>query len=118
MRRLLSSELGERIRKSPRVLREYRFSVPIPAAMAAPETPAAFAKETVVLQGAVDCMFEEEGKLWIVDFKTDRVQQVEELKDRYQKQLELYSLAVEETTGEQVAGRILYSVRLGKSVSF
>ncbi|MBR4887858.1 MAG: PD-(D/E)XK nuclease family protein, partial [Clostridia bacterium] len=58
------------------------------------------------------------GKLWIVDFKTDRVQQVEELKDRYQKQLELYSLAVEETTGEQVAGRILYSVRLGKSVSF
>ena len=100
------------------MLREYRFSVPIPAGMAVPAAPAGVEEETVVLQGAVDCLFEENGAWYIVDFKTDRVHRVEELKDRYARQLELYTLAVEQTTGKTVAGRILYSVRLGKSISF
>ena len=118
IRQLLSSPLGKRIRQSQTVLREYRFSVPIPAGMAVPAAPAGFEEETVVLQGAVDCLFEENGAWYIVDFKTDRVHRVEELKDRYARQLELYTLAVEQTTGKTVAGRILYSVRLGKSISF
>lgn len=50
--RLLTSRLGERIRNSTRVLREYRFSVPIPARAVDPSVDDRFADEAVVLQGA------------------------------------------------------------------
>ena len=86
--------------------------------MAAPETPAAFAKETVVLQGAVDCMFEEEGKLWIVDFKTDRVFSEEEIHSRaevYRPQLEAYSIALEQVLEKKVVRRVLYFLPAGKA---
>ena len=59
-------------------------------------------REPVVLQGAVDCVFEENGGLILVDYKTDYVKEEQELKNRYRRQLSLYALALEQTTGLKV----------------
>ena len=52
-----ASSLGQRILKSPRVLREYRFSMELPAGDVEPGLPAPLSEEPVVVQGALDCAF-------------------------------------------------------------
>ena len=72
-------------------------------------------REPVVLQGAVDCVFEENGGLILVDYKTDYVKEEQELKNRYRRQLSLYALALEQTTGLKVTEQYLYSFSLGEA---
>jgi hypothetical protein len=47
-----------------------------------------------IVEGAVDVVFEEDGELYILDFKTDR--EPSELKEQYQRQLTLYCRAFAE----------------------
>jgi ATP-dependent helicase/nuclease subunit A len=47
-------------------------------------------KEMVLIQGIIDAYFEEENQIIIVDYKTDRVKEEEELKKRYKIQLDFY----------------------------
>ena len=84
----------------------------IPAALA---RSGAASGEEVILQGAVDCTFVEDGRLHIIDFKTDRVQTMEELWQRYQAQLQLYGYAMEEVSGLPVGQLVLYSTWLGQA---
>lgn len=60
----------------------------------------------------MDCAFEEAGGIVIVDYKTDRVKNLEELKSRYHTQLELYRCAMEQCTGLPVRECVLYSFHL------
>jgi ATP-dependent helicase/nuclease subunit A len=83
-----------------------------------PEAPMEGLGDTqVVLQGAIDCWFEENGMLYIVDFKTDAVKDMEELKDRYTLQLFLYKKALEELVDKQVGGCYIYSLRTGEYIA-
>ena len=111
--RFLRSPLGQRILRSPQVERERRFTAVIPAALAEPEFSGP--GEEVILQGAVDCTFVEEGVLHLVDFKTDRVENMETLWDRYGTQLRLYGYAMEEVSGLPVGELILYSTALNRA---
>lgn len=108
-----ASDLGRRVLASPRAEREKRFTAVLPSRRIRPEGPDA--GEEVLLQGAVDCVFEENGALCIVDFKTDRVTDMRELWDRYALQLELYGEAMEAVTGKKVSQLILWSTRLGRA---
>lgn len=109
--RFLQSELGRRILAAETVYREKRFTAVIPAQMAEPECEGA-QDESVILQGAVDCAFVENGVLHIVDFKTDRVKTGEELAARYAPQLRLYAAAMQEVLDMPVGQLLLYSFRL------
>lgn len=111
IRAFVESPLGQRVLRSPHVERERRFTAVIPAALAAPERKG-LEEETVILQGAVDCLFLEDGKLRIIDFKTDRVRDMEELWRRYEPQLRLYARAMEQVYEIEVAELILYSTHL------
>ena len=97
---------------SPQVEKERRFTAVIPAGMAQPGTPAG--DEPVVLQGSVDCTFIENGRLNIIDFKTDRVEDMEELWRRYILQLKLYAYAMREVTGLAIGEMFLYSTWLSE----
>ena len=112
VRKFLESPLGQRVLRSPQVEKERRFTAVIPAALA---RPGAASGEEVILQGAVDCTFVEDGRLHIIDFKTDRVQTMEELWQRYQAQLQLYGYAMEEVSGLPVGQLVLYSTWLGQA---
>ena len=71
----------------------------------------------MIIQGIIDVCFIENEQYVIMDYKTDRVQNLEELKERYAKQLECYKLALEKITGKDVSEMIIYSVHLGDEIS-
>ncbi|PYZ98313.1 hypothetical protein CR205_06865 [Alteribacter lacisalsi] len=65
------------------------------------------------LNGIIDLIFIEDGSWVIADFKTDRLKdssQLPELKAYYQKQLDLYSEAWRDMTGQPVKETTLYFV--------
>ena len=72
--------------------------------------------EKVILQGIIDAFIMEEDRIILVDYKTDRVKDGEELRNRYQKQIDLYSEALEQILGKKVRRRVLYSFSLGEEV--
>ncbi len=110
------SELGLRLRRSPRVEREFKFSLLCPAADYYPGAPAG---EEVLLQGVVDCWFvEEDGRATVLDFKTDRVglEQAETRAEGYRPQLEAYSRALSQAAGVTVGRKCLWFFSVGKAV--
>ena len=112
--RFLSSPLAARVRRSGAVEREYRFSLLRPVR----ELADVDADDKVLLQGVVDCFFEEDGALVVVDFKTDRVSpaQLAERAERYRPQLEAYSMALERVMERPVKERVLYFFAAGEEV--
>jgi uncharacterized protein YpmB len=60
---------------------------------------------------------EEDGELILVDYKTDRVAGAQELRDRYQIQLDLYARALQQITGKRVREKLIYSVSLQETIS-
>lgn len=114
--KFLRSPLMKRILASPRYEREVRFAGEIPAGRVKPELPPPMSGEKVVLQGAVDLVFEENGGIVLVDFKTDRIADAGELWERYRGQLALYREALGRCTGKPVAQCLLYSFYLDREV--
>lgn len=72
----------------------------------------------IIVQGAVDLCFIEGDGIVVLDFKTDRVDTLNQLVDYYGEQLEIYSTAAEKIFGLPVKERIIYSFHLGESISF
>lgn len=70
--------------------------------------------DEVLIQGIADCVFEENGELVLVDYKTDRVDSEEELLERYKNQIAFYKKAVEKTLNKPVKEALLYSFSLNK----
>lgn len=68
----------------------------------------------VLVQGISDCVFEENGELIIVDYKTDKVENEDELLERYRRQLMFYKYAVSKTLKKPVKQVVLYSFYLNK----
>ena len=100
------SELGKKVLSAKEILREFKFSVLIPAADYFPES----GDEEILLQGVVDCCIEEEAELTVIDFKTDYVTKSnqQERAVSYKPQLEAYAKAMERITGKPVGKRVLY----------
>lgn len=112
--RFLRSDLAVRIRKSEQVEREYRFSLLRPVR----DFSSLDADDSVLLQGVVDCFFEEDGELVVVDFKTDHVScaQLDERAEYYRPQLEAYSMALTRVMGKKVKEKVLYFFSAGEEV--
>ena len=116
-KRFIDSELVSRCLKAQRVYKEYRFNVKIPAKLVDPGITQPLSEEKVILQGAVDLAFIEDGQIVIVDYKTDRVKEPQMLKDRYAPQLLLYKDAMEQCLGLPVKECLIYSIWHGTQVA-
>lgn len=112
VRDFLTGPLGRRVLASREVERERRFTAVVPASLVEPDRPDS--GEEVILQGAIDCTFVEDGLLHIIDFKTDRVSSMEELWERYGAQLRLYGAAMSAVDPRPVGELILYSTQLSQ----
>ena len=112
----LASPLAQRIRSGRNLLREQRFALLMPASLYAPQIGG---EEEMMLQGVVDCCFEEDGGLVIVDFKTDRIRSGEEVQraEAYRPQLEAYARALEQVMEVKVKEKILYFFALDEQVT-
>ncbi len=114
LRNFLNSDVISLALVSGEYMREYRFTVNIPASMAVEEISPELSDYPVILQGAIDLAIINNDGIIIVDYKTDRVSSLEELSARYQKQLELYKYALEQTTGKPVKSCLIYSIHLSE----
>lgn len=74
--------------------------------------------DKILIQGIADCVFEENGELVLLDYKTDRVKTEEELLERYKKQIMFYKTAVAKTLNKPVKEALLYSFYLGKICAY
>lgn len=73
-----------------------------------------------LVQGVIDMYFIEDGKLVVVDYKTDRVPRKggeEILIERYSVQLDYYARALSQILDMPVAEKIIYSFALGREIS-
>ena len=76
-----------------------------------------------IVQGIIDCFFEEEGELVLVDYKTTGVgsegelaARRESIRARYAMQIDLYRRALEAATGKSVKEAYLYLTNLGETI--
>ena len=81
------------------------------------EQPFMFSHEGIIIQGIIDAFFLEDDKIVIVDYKTDRVDDINDLKDRYHVQLEYYALALKKMLDKEIGELIIYSTRYKDIVS-
>ena len=112
--KLFSGPLGERILSADRINREFKFSLLTPARVLL----GGDSEEQVLFQGAVDCWWETDGEITVVDFKTDRIAEgeLEHVTDRYRRQVELYAYALERITGLPVTQASLYFFSIGREI--
>jgi ATP-dependent helicase/nuclease subunit A len=101
------SDLGREMMASGTLEREFKFSILVPAQDYYPQ---AGEEEQVLLQGVVDCWFETESGITVVDFKTDRVSRntMAARAAEYAPQMAVYSRALAEVVGRPVTRRVLW----------
>lgn len=114
-----SSDLGRRVLGAGKLYREFKFSLLIPADDGDVGVSGMVSDDDKVLfQGVVDCCFEENGALHIIDFKSDAVTE-ETLGDKtrlYSEQIKAYGRAMTAITGLPVASLTLYYFGLDRAV--
>ena len=83
------------------------------------ELPFTFDLEGRVIRGFIDLVFEEEGKLVVVDFKTDKITEgeAEDKATDYENQGAAYVMAIEAATGLEVGSLVFSFLRPGVDVS-
>ncbi|MER3125640.1 helicase-exonuclease AddAB subunit AddA [Bacillus pumilus] len=110
-----STSIGQKLLKADWVKREVSFSMVLPVQEVYSHIDTE--GEPVLIQGMIDCLFEADGKLYLLDYKTDRVKgrysgglDAAEpiLKKRYETQIALYAKAVERLTNRTLEEKILY----------
>lgn len=117
LERFLHSDLAQELRAAKSVLREYRFTLLMQADAC---DPSASPEDQVLLQGIVDCCFENpDGTLSVLDFKTDRVEGVALLAraERYRPQIEAYTTALQRVLEKKVTRKALYFLHSGETVN-
>lgn len=102
----IKSDIGRRAAKADRVYKETPFNI---------------IKEIdgidTIIQGVIDCWFEEDGEYVLVDYKSDHIAGgVESIRETYAGQLELYGEALEIIKGARVKEKYLYLLSGGVSV--
>ena len=126
--RFLESRLYAELKKARKVYREQRFMIALPAAefTASEEKKKELQDETLLVQGVIDCFFEDEnGEIILFDYKTDHFTD-KELKDlptcretlikRHSQQLSYYREAILRMIGRETAHTYIYSFALGEAI--
>jgi len=95
-----------------RLYREMPFTLALPASRIWPDKTGFASEDRVLVQGMIDCWFQEKGQAILVDYKTDRISGSPEavlqiLRDRYARQLDYYAQAIVAGTGLQVVERLI-----------
>ncbi|MDP4177862.1 MAG: helicase-exonuclease AddAB subunit AddA [Bacillota bacterium] len=119
--RFFKSVLGTRMLNSNKIEREVLFHIKLRCTDIYKELEKEMYKnDSVLLQGAIDCYFEEEDGLVLIDYKTDYVTEdkINEIKNRYKAQIEYYTEALLRVTGKKVKERYIYLFWNGETINY
>ena len=72
--------------------------------------------EVQLIQGIIDAFFEEDGKIVLVDYKTDKGKRPADFIRIYKVQIDVYAAAIEKALGKKVKEKLIYSVELGETI--
>ena len=127
-----SSEIGQRAAAAAeegrlRKEKEFIFSMDAAeiagagggASAGAGESEGVGAGESTIVQGIIDCFFEEEGRIVLIDYKNSYMgagRTIEDIAASYAGQIDLYRKALEGATGKQVKEAYLYLFDTGEFV--
>ncbi|MBR3273407.1 MAG: UvrD-helicase domain-containing protein [Clostridia bacterium] len=112
--RFLESDVGRRLRAAAQVRKEWPFNAMLPIDEAlTPQEAGHFGSGELLVQGTIDCCFVEDGEWVLLDYKTDRTDDMDALRAHYEKQLAVYALALERITGMKVKQRLLCLLESG-----
>lgn len=119
----LETPLFARLRRAERIWKELRFNLTVsPDELSgmgmdvpAPTNTALDVRAQIVLQGMADVVWVEDGRYFILDYKTDHAG-ADELRARYAGQLALYARAVGQIFRTPVAACYLYGFAQGALV--
>ena len=109
VRAFFSGRLGKAVLEADRVYREYSYMDAARASELIPDLDDEHKDDMIIIQGTVDCIIEKEGKVMVLDYKTDRVRDPEELIKRYSGQLRSYSRSIENRLGMPVTEAVIWS---------
>ena len=114
--KFFQTSIGQRILRSSKVYREIPFNYMGKAKDMVPELGEW--KENLLIQGVIDCYFEEEDGIVLVDYKTDYMGQsnVEDIVAQYRVQIDLYRDALGSILNKKVKESYLYLFHLDKEV--
>lgn len=116
------SNLGKKLlevnKENGKIYREIPFYTEISSLEVDGTLGEKYKDEKVRLQGIIDCFFEYDKQLILLDYKTDYVglENEEDFKEKYVKQLEYYSDAIFKMTGREVKEKYLYSFYLDRQI--
>ncbi|MDL2248283.1 PD-(D/E)XK nuclease family protein, partial [Tyzzerella sp. OttesenSCG-928-J15] len=102
-----SSNLGERMRRAEELKKEVPFVIELDAKDAYLPN---LSEGSLLVHGIIDCYFIENGRIILVDYKSDYVGDigVDGIKERYKIQLSIYKKALEQALGLNVYECLLY----------
>lgn len=101
---LFDLSLGKQMLQAHWLKRELPFSFMLPAYRIYPNIDDSFANEQIFVQGVIDCLFEDEQGITLVDYKTDTIykQNWSEQAEKHRFQLEMYAEGIALATGKKV----------------
>ena len=114
--KFVQSDLFKRILASDKLFREQRFLLDVKAGDIYENLSEKAKNQTVIVQGAIDCMFIEGNHIVLLDFKTDRTNNEEFLIGHYSEQLKTYCVAAEKMFSRPVTECYIYSLYMGKTI--
>ena len=113
--KFFTSPVGRRMKEAKQCWREQSFSLLIPASEMEPK---ASPQDEIFLQGTIDVFFEDaQGRMVLLDYKTDRGTTPELIRKRYQTQLDLYARAIENIIGLKVDEKYIYRLFDGDTIA-
>lgn len=110
---LMQSPLGNRICQG-KMYRELPFSALIPAEKLLSQWGGI--SDSVLIQGVVDLLLEEEPGYLLLDYKSDHLPKAEDFVERYSYQLSLYREALQPLLKKPILETWIYSFHLKKSI--
>ncbi|HYE68691.1 MAG TPA: PD-(D/E)XK nuclease family protein, partial [Anaerovoracaceae bacterium] len=105
------SEIGKRACSSGKLYKEISFNI-----------MKELSGEKIIIQGTIDCYFEEDGTYILLDYKSNYIadmedgSEIERMTESYKVQLELYREALERIRGIKVKEAYLYLFHISQAI--
>ena len=105
------SDIGRRVCRSRQIYKEVSFNI-----------MKELSGEKIIIQGTIDCYFEEDGKYILLDYKSNYIgdpedeKEIDQVAEEYRPQLGLYREALEKIRKINVDEAYLYLFSIGKGI--
>lgn len=112
-----NSNIYKRMSKSNNIEKEHVFSMLLsPQEAFVGEDNIDYGDDKILVNGMIDCYFESDGEVFLLDYKSDKLKSADEFIKRYAIQLKMYRVALEKALDKKVDNIVIYSFKLSQEI--